>query len=128
MFSCHEIFFHLSAVGVHDRQSGMIHIDDWFDAIVVCMGPARSLTKAKKQRTTLTLPSDSLNKAKNIARARGVNLSTAISEALAEGLRLHAATERSEEVLALYRKAFSGFTDDEMSLLDGIVLEPATRR
>ena len=86
------------------------------------------MIKAKKQRTTLTLPSDSLNKAKNIARARGVNLSTAISEALAEGLRLHAATERSEEVLTLYRKAFSGFTDDEMSLLDGIVHEPATRR
>jgi post-segregation antitoxin (ccd killing protein) len=92
------------------------------------MGPVRSLIKAKKQRTTLTLPSDSLNKAKNIARARGVNLSTVISEALGEGLRSHAAAERSEEVLALYRKAFSGFTDDEMSLLDGIVLEPATRR
>ncbi len=92
------------------------------------MGPARSLGKVKKQRTTLTLPSDSLTKAKNIARARGVNLSTVISEALGVGLRSHAATERSEEVLTLYRKAFSGFTDDEMSLLDGIVLEPATRR
>src|ERR1700722_14734233 len=58
----------------------------------VSMGPARSLNKAKKQRTTLTLPSDSLTKAKNIARARGVNLSTVISEALSEGLRLHEAT------------------------------------
>jgi post-segregation antitoxin (ccd killing protein) len=92
------------------------------------MGPARSLIKVKKQRTTLTLPSDSLMKAKNIARVRKVNLSTVISEALSEGLKVHAATERSEEVLALYRKAFSGFTDDELSLLDGIILEPATRR
>jgi post-segregation antitoxin (ccd killing protein) len=92
------------------------------------MGPARSLSKVKKQRTTLTLPSDSLAKAKSIARARKVNLSTVISEALSEGLKAHAATERSEEVLALYRKAFSGFSDNELSLLDGIVLEPVTRR
>ena len=92
------------------------------------MGPARSLSKVKKQRTTLTLPSDSLTKAKNIARARGVNLSTVISEALSEGLRLHDATKRSDEVLNAYRKAFSGFTEVEMALLDGIILEPSPRR
>lgn len=92
------------------------------------MGPARSLIKVKKQRTTLTLPSDSLTKAKSIARARGVNLSAVISEALAEGLRLHRATERSAEVLNAYRKAFSGFTDDERALLDGVILEPSPRR
>ena len=80
----------------------------------------------KKQRTTLTLPSDSLAKAKRIARARGINLSAVVSEALFEGLRLHAATERSEEVLNAYRMAFSGFTEDEMSILDGIILEPPT--
>lgn len=91
------------------------------------MGPARSLTKIKKQRTTLTLPSDSLSKAKSIARARGVNLSVVISEALSEGLRLQAATERSDEVLNAYKKAFSGFTDDEMALLDGVILEPQPR-
>ncbi len=92
------------------------------------MGPARSLIKAKKQRTTLTLPSDSLAKAKTIARARRVNLSTVISEALSEGLRLHEATERSEEVLNAYRKAFSGFSEKERALLDGIVLERVPRR
>jgi post-segregation antitoxin (ccd killing protein) len=92
------------------------------------MGPVRSLINVKKQRTTLTLPSDSLTKAKRIARARGVNLSAVISEALAEGLRLQQATERSQEVIALYRKAFSGFTDDEMALLDGVILEPSPRR
>jgi len=92
------------------------------------MGPARSLSKVKKQRTTLTLPSDSLTKAKNIARARGVNLSTVISEALSEGLRIHEVTKRSEEVLNSYRKAFSGFTEVELALLDGVVLEPSPRR
>ncbi len=89
------------------------------------MGPARSLSKVKKQRTTLTLPSDSLTKAKKIARVRGRNLSTVIAEALSEGLRLHEAAERSEEVLKAYRKAFSGFTEVERALLDGIVLERA---
>jgi post-segregation antitoxin (ccd killing protein) len=92
------------------------------------MGPARPLSKVKKQRTTLTLPSDSLTKAKHIARARGVNLSTVISEALSEGLRLHEATKRSKEVLSAYRRAFSGFTEVERALLDGIVLERAPRR
>jgi hypothetical protein len=92
------------------------------------MGPARSLVKVKKQRTTLTLPSDSLAKAKNIARARSANLSSVISEALAEGLRVYAAAERSEEVFAQYRKAFSGFTDDEAAILDGIILEPAGKQ
>jgi post-segregation antitoxin (ccd killing protein) len=92
------------------------------------MGPARSLEKVKKQRTTLTLPSDSLTKAKRIARARRVNLSAVISEALAEGLRAHAVTERSDEVLALYRKAFSGFTEDEVAILDGVILEPVAKQ
>ena len=78
----------------------------------------------KKRRTTLTLPSDSLAQADRIARARRVNLSTVISEALAEGLRVHAAAEHSEEVLNAYKKAFSGFSEQEMAILDGIILEP----
>jgi post-segregation antitoxin (ccd killing protein) len=62
----------------------------------------RRRSQIKKQRTTLTLPSDSLAKAKRIARARGVNLGAVVSEALSEGLRLHAATERPEQVPAAY--------------------------
>jgi post-segregation antitoxin (ccd killing protein) len=89
---------------------------------------ARHTSQVKKRRTTLTLPADSLLQAERIARARKVNLSTVISEALSEGLRLRAAAERSEEVLAAYKKAFSGFTDEETSILDGIILEPAARR
>lgn len=82
----------------------------------------------KKRRTTLTLPADSLMEAKRIARTRKVNLSAVISEALSEGLRVQAAGERSEEVLEGYRKAFSGFSDEEMAILDGVILEPVARR
>jgi hypothetical protein len=82
----------------------------------------------KKRRTTLTLPVASLAQAERIARARKVTLSTVISEAISEGLRVHAALERSEQVFEAYKKVFSGFTDDEMAILDGIILEPVSRR
>lgn len=81
-----------------------------------------------KRRTTLTLPIDSLTQAERIARARKVNLSTVISEALSEGLSLHAATERSQQVLQAYRRAFAGFSDEEISILDGVLLEPESGR
>jgi hypothetical protein len=83
---------------------------------------------SKKRRTTLTLPVDALTQAERIARARKVNLSTVVSEAISEGLRVHSALERSEQIFNSYKKAFSGLTDDEMAILDGIILEPASRR
>jgi hypothetical protein len=89
--------------------------------------PRRSGGPAKR-RTTLTLPADSLTQAERIARARKVNLSTVISEAISEGLRVHGALERSEQVFNAYKKAFSGFTDDETAILDGIMLEPVSKR
>ena len=82
----------------------------------------------KKRRTTLTLPVDSLAQAERIARSRNVNLSTVIAEALSEGLRRHADAKRSEEVLDGYRKAFAGFSDEEMAILDGVILKPVGRR
>lgn len=88
----------------------------------------RSPLPFKKCRTTLTLPADSLKEAHRIARRRKVNLSTVIAEALSEGLRMQTAAERSEAVLEGYRKAFSGFTDDEMAILNGVILEPVGRR
>jgi post-segregation antitoxin (ccd killing protein) len=78
---------------------------------------------APKRRTTLTLPADSLTQAGRIARARKVNLSTVISEALTNGLRAHAAAERGEEILNAYKTAFGGFSEEEKLLLDGIVLD-----
>ena len=76
----------------------------------------------------MTLPADSLTQAASIARARKVNLSTVISEALANGLQAYAATERSEEILSAYKKAFSGFSEEELLLLDGVVLDPPRKR
>ena len=78
----------------------------------------------KKRRTTLTLPADSLAQAERIARVRKVSLSTVISESLSESLRLNKAAERSQEVLKAYQNPFSGLSDDEMAILDGIILEP----
>jgi hypothetical protein len=89
------------------------------------MEPKQRHRSSAKRRTTLTLPADSLTQAERIARARKTTLSAVIAEALADGLRIHAAAERSEEVLSAYRKAFAGFSDQEMMLLDGIVLEGA---
>jgi hypothetical protein len=57
-----------------------------------------------------------------------VNLSTVIGEALSEGLRLQTTAERSNEVLERYKKAFSGFSDDEMAILNGVILEPVTKK
>jgi len=85
-------------------------------------------TKPAKRRTTLTLPADSLNQAERIARVRNVNLSTVVSEALSEGLQRHTAADRSEAVLRAYKKAFSGFSEEEMSILNGVILGPIDGR
>ena len=90
--------------------------------------PRRHGTNPSKRRTTLTLPADSLLRAERIARAKRVNLSTVISEALSDGLRMHAMAERSDEVLSAYKRAFTGFSDEEMSILDGVFLQPPARR
>ena len=80
--------------------------------------------RSSKRRTTLTLPSDSLSEAEQIARSRNVTLSTVIAEALTDGLQLRAAARRGEQVLRAYEKAFAGFSEEELMVLDGIVLEP----
>jgi hypothetical protein len=66
------------------------------------------------------LPADSLNEAQRLADVKNVNLSTIITEAPNEGLRVQARAERSAEVIEGYRKAFSGFSEEELSILDGI--------
>ncbi len=83
-------------------------------------------TEPAKRRTTLTLPADSLQQAERIAQIRKVNLSTVISEALSDGLRSSAAVERSEAILKSYRKAFSGFTEEEIAILNGVILDPVS--
>jgi post-segregation antitoxin (ccd killing protein) len=81
-----------------------------------------------KQRTTLTLPSESLAQAKRIAQARRVNLSVVISEALSEGLRQHTESAHSEEILNRYKRAFGKFSAEEILLLDGVIFEPAANK
>jgi hypothetical protein len=83
---------------------------------------------ALKRRTTLTLPSESLLAAQKIARARQVNLSTVISEVVSTGLQLESARQRRSQILDNYRKAFAGFTEDELAILDGVMLEPVAGR
>jgi hypothetical protein len=87
----------------------------------------RSVNPAQR-RTTLTLPVDCLLQAERIARAQRVNLSKVISEALSDGLRRHAAAERSDEILSAYKRAFAGFSDQEMLVLDGVLVDPRSRR
>lgn len=84
--------------------------------------------KNGKRRTTLALPRESLAAAERIARARNVNLSTVIAELLDEGLQAKRSAERGGQVLESYRQAFARFTDAEMSLLDGIVLDERVDR
>jgi post-segregation antitoxin (ccd killing protein) len=85
-------------------------------------------TSSAKRRTTLTIPADYLAQAKRIARARHLNLSAVISEAISEGLRQHSETERSEQILEQYKRAFGRFSEEEMLLLDGVILEPVNKR
>jgi hypothetical protein len=68
----------------------------------------------------VALPADCLAQAKRIARARHVTLSAVISQVLFDGLRQHSETERSEQILRQYKRAFAMFSDKEMLLLDGV--------
>jgi len=83
---------------------------------------------ALKRRTTLTLPADSLLQAHRIAQSRRVNLSTVMAEVVAAGLQLENAKQRADEILDNYRKAFAGFSEDELAILDGVMLEPVVSR
>ena len=83
---------------------------------------------ALKRRTTLALPSDSQAQAQRIARSRRVSLSTVISEVVSVGLRPESARHRRNQILENYRPAFSGFSEDELAILDGVILEPVGDR
>lgn len=81
---------------------------------------------SSSRRTTLTLPSASLDFAEQIARERHLNLSAVVGEALQRGLREEELTKRSEAIMDAYKNAFAGFSDLELLLLDGVVLEELT--
>jgi hypothetical protein len=80
-------------------------------------------SRKDSRRTTITLPKESLSQAAKIARSKHVRVSTVIAEALADGLRMRRAGGRVDQILESYRQAFSGFTEEELMILDGILLE-----
>jgi hypothetical protein len=88
----------------------------------------KTVLRPQKRRTTLTLPVPSLTQAERIARSRNLNLSAVVAEALNAGLRMQTAAERTDEVLDNYRKAFSGFSPEEVAILDGVILESGARQ
>jgi hypothetical protein len=57
-----------------------------------------------------------------IARGRKVNLSVVVAEAVNEAASEHRARRRTAEVLESYRKAFAGFSAEELMILDGVIL------
>lgn len=57
-----------------------------------------------------------------------MNVGIVIAEALADGLRLQTGAERAEQVIEGYTRAFSGFWDEEIAILNGVILEPRARR
>jgi hypothetical protein len=83
---------------------------------------------AATRRTTLTLPEATLREAERIARSRQVNLSTVISEVLEQALKERRTRERVEQIMDSYRRSFAGFSEEELMILDGVILEPKAKR
>lgn len=77
----------------------------------------------KQVRTTISLPVASLTAAKRAAKARRVKLSTVVAEALDDALKQQQAKERAKATFARYQRAFAGFSEEELMILDGIIPE-----
>jgi macrodomain Ter protein organizer (MatP/YcbG family) len=76
------------------------------------------------RRTTLTLPEDLVRKAEQLARQRRQTLSASIAELIEQGLRSYRFQQVNNiSTLKSLQKAFAHFTEEEMLLLDGIVME-----
>jgi hypothetical protein len=81
-------------------------------------------SKPAKRRITVTLPADMLARAEKIARKRNETLSSGVAKGLEEVLRADDPAQHGEELLRAFQKPFIGFSDEEMMILDGIILEP----
>jgi hypothetical protein len=77
----------------------------------------------KQVRTTISLPAASLTAAKRAAKAQRVKLSTVVAEALDESLKQQQAKDRAKATFARYQRAFEGFNEEELLILDGIIPE-----
>jgi predicted transcriptional regulator len=82
----------------------------------------------KTRRTTLTLPEDLVRKAEQLARQRRQTLSASIAELMEQSLRSYRfKQDNKHDSLDSLRRAFAPFTEEEMLLLDGIIMEePST--
>jgi hypothetical protein len=81
------------------------------------------MSLSKQVRTTISLPAASLTAAKRAAKARRVKLSTLVAEALDESLKQQQAKDRAKAAFARYQRAFAGFNEEELMILDGIIPE-----
>ncbi len=75
------------------------------------------------RRVTLSLPAELVDRAKRIAVIRQVKLSVVIAEAVTAGWGAQVSAEGDGKALQDYKNGFSAFTEEEMGILDGIILE-----
>jgi macrodomain Ter protein organizer (MatP/YcbG family) len=76
------------------------------------------------RRTTLTLPEDLVRKAEHLAKQRRQTLSASIAELMEQSLRSYRFKQANDHsTLKSLQKAFAPFTEEEMLLLDGIIME-----
>jgi len=82
--------------------------------------PSRSRTR----RTTWTLPQEVLRDVERFAGDRHQSVSSAAAYLLEQGLRQQPSPKASGvDILAMWRKSFTGLTEEERLLVDGIILE-----
>jgi hypothetical protein len=85
----------------------------------------RKLARPRTRRTTLTLPQHLVEQAERLARQRRQTLSAAVAGLMEQSLRSYRLEQNGgPNVLESLQKAFAPFSDEEMLLLDGIVMEP----
>jgi hypothetical protein len=75
------------------------------------------------RRTTLTLPSELVNKAERLAKQKRQTLSAVVAGLMEQSLRGYAMQPvGNSNALESLRKPFGSLTEDEMLLVDGIVM------
>jgi hypothetical protein len=78
----------------------------------------------RTRRITLTLPAELVKKAERLAKQQRQTLSATIAGLMEQSLRGYSLQPASNpKVLENLRKAFAPFTEEEMLLLDGVVLD-----
>jgi hypothetical protein len=88
-------------------------------------GSRRKPARPRTRRTTLTLPEPLVEQAERLARQRRQTLSAAVAGLMEQSLRSYRLEQNvGPNVLQSLQKAFAPFSDEEMLLLDGIVMEP----